>query len=316
MKLKTLAILLIILALPAHATNITIASGSCPGTSDLLTTLTNLPGCIAEAIINTLASGFVYTVDQFLTASFNFIAATPTLTWFCTPYNNVMAIIESLYAIAFMALGLFYIFRSTDVEGRLAAKEWLKNIFFLMLLLSFSFKLFDILVSINSYLTTSFLASVSREVFNPSVAFGSLVFAFVILITSVFVLGLTFMTLLARYLLIPFLLLLFPIAIFLYFLPFTKQWGSAFLKMIVSIIFMSSLDALLIMALSMLFNTPDPNLASGFIKGMAIMLGFSLIGLLNVFVFLSALFTLVGAATNSLGSAKYIAAGIVGKVIL
>ncbi len=316
MRAATLLFLFVLFSGFSYASNFTIGNSSCTGSNDLLATLTNLPGCITESFIGTFTSGFAYAIDQFLSASFNFIAATPDLHWFCTPYNNVMSIIESLYTLAFMGLGLFYIFRSTDVEGRLAAKEWLKNIFLMILALSFSFQIFEVMVSVNSYLTTSFLSYATRDVFNPATAFASLAFAFIILSTATFVLLLAFLTLLARYLLIPFLLLLFPISIFLYFIPFTKEWGLTFLKLIVSVVFMTAFDALLIMALSLLFSTPDPNLASGFIRATAIILGFSLIGILNFFLFLSSLFSLIGAATKSLGPVRYLIAGIIGKAIL
>jgi len=316
MRLVFLLVVFVALAGFSHASNFTITNSTCNGGGDLLATMTNLPGCIVESFFSTLTSGFAYTIDQLLTTSFNFIAAAPDLHWFCTPYNNVMAIIESLYTLAFMGLGLFYIFRSTDVEGRLAAKEWLKNIFFMILALSFSFQIFGIMISVNSYLTTSFLSYATQDVFNPSTAFGSLIFAFIILMTAVFVLLLAFLTLLARYLLISFLLLLFPISIFLYFIPFTKEWGSTFMRLIVSVVFMTSLDALLVMALSLLFSTPDPNLASSFVRGIAIILGFSLIGVLNAFLFLTSLFSLLGTATKALGPIRYLIAGVIGKVIL
>jgi hypothetical protein len=314
LKLRYFVLLLFILLIaPAHASSFSIGDSGCSEDDSILSIIKNLPSCVVNSFIGTFASGFGYAIDEFLASSFNLIAAVPDLHWFCTPYNNVMAMIESLYVLAFMGIGLFYIFRSTDVQGRLAAKEWLKDIFLMILVLSFSFQIFEIMVSLNTYMTTSFLSYATKDVFNPAVAFSSLVFAFIILLTSVFVLLITFLTLLARYLLIPFLFILFPFSVFLYFIPFTKEWGSAFLKLIVSVVFMTTIDALLIMALSFLFSTPDPNLASGFIRAMAIILGFSLVGILNIFLFLSSLFSLINTAS---GSIKYIVAGVIGKAVL
>jgi len=311
--MKAIILGLILLSI-AHA-EFNVTNSTCTSSPDLLTTLNNLPGCITESVLGTFTSGFAYSIDQFLSASFTLIAATPDLHWFCTPYNNIMSIIESLYSLAFIALGFYYVFRSTDIEGRLAAKEWLKNLVMMIAILSFSFELFDILVSLNSYLTLSFLQYASQDVFSPSIAFTSLVFAFFVLSTSSFIVWLAFMTILAHYLLTPFLLLLFPISIFLYFMPFTKEWGTVFLKLIVSVVFMSAIDALLIMSLSILFSSPDPNLANSLIRGMTIILGFSLIGVLNLFIFLAAVFSIIGTATSSLGPIRYLIAGLIGRLI-
>ncbi|VVB59843.1 Uncharacterised protein [uncultured archaeon] len=308
-----LLVLFVFLASPAHASSFSVDGGGCSGNDSIISLIKNMPGCVVNSFIGTFTSGFGYTIDQFLTSSFDLISAVPNLLWFCTPYNNVMAMIESLYTLAFMGLGLFYIFRSTDVEGRLAAKEWLKDIFMMILILSFSFQIFEILVSLNTYMTTTFLSFATKDVFNPVASFGSLVFAFIILLTAVVVLLLTFLTLLARYLLIPFLFILFPFSIFLYFIPFTKEWGAAFLRLIVSVVFMTTIDALLVMALSFLFSTPDPTLASGVIRAVAIILGFSLIGILNILLFISSFLSLINTAG---GSIKYIVAGVIGKAVL
>jgi hypothetical protein len=141
---------------------------------------------------------------------------------------------------------------------------------------------------------------------NIHVVASSLIFASVLSLNFLTAAGLTFFTLISRYLLIPFLLLLFPIAIFLYFMPFTREWGAFIIKFIIIIIFMTSVDAILISALSYLFSAADPAISGGFTQGIALMLGFGLIGFVNVLIYVIATFSLVSAFMRILNTAMSI----------
>ena len=301
--------LLIILAF------IACASATCGG-NDTLSIITNLPGCMIDSLLSTVSSGLSQTVNQLIPSTLSLIGASPSLSWFCGPYNNVMAVIESLYSLAFMGTGLYFILASVDVDGRLKAKDWMKNLFLMVLFLSVSFPLFQLMLSLNSSITSSFITQSTKGLFVLPAMAGSAIFAIVILSSGIFLLMLTFGTLLGRYLLIPFLFLFFPVSIFLYFVPFTKEWGETFLRLIISVVFMSSIDALFILALAALLQSPDPTLADSFIRTMAILLGLSLIGVLNLVIAILAILSVIGAATSSLGPVKYLIAGAVGSVIL
>ncbi|VVC03593.1 Uncharacterised protein [Candidatus Burarchaeum australiense] len=309
MNWKTIAILAFLLLLPTASASIDVQlpTSACSGQSDILAVLNNLPGCIAESIFTMIASGLIYSSQQFLNSALSFISASPDPNWFCGPYNNVMAILETLYSLALMGVGLYYVVQASDVEGRIKAKTWLKDVFFMIVVLTFSFYIFDALLSLNHYLTASFLSESTKDIFNTNISFASIIFALVILLGVLFAAMLTFMTLLIRYLLIPFLLLMFPIAIFLYFMPFSKAWGRAFLKAIVIIVFMSTVDALFLYGLATLLNVGDSNLAEPFVRAMAIVLGFALVGLLNIALFLMAIMAVVNQTFDSLGSLKWLA---------
>ena len=275
--------------------DLTISSSSCPDTASFLQVLYNLPTCIVEKFFSSLVTGFVYSASQFLNNALTFIVTGPNLDSFCTPYAQVMHVIESLYTIALMGLGAYYVATSADPEKRAKAKLWIQNIFFVIIILAFSFNIFKMIIELNQYVTTSIYSTSFSDILNIRVVASSLVFGFVLSANFVTAAGLTFLTLLSRYLLIPFLLLLFPIAIFLYFMPFTKEWGSFLLKFIIIIVFMTSIDAILISGLSYLFSSADPLLSSGFTQGIALMLGFGLIGFVNVLIYVIATFSLISA---------------------
>ena len=302
--LKYLIALLVICSVGFSASiNVTVTGQSCPNNADFLQVIYNLPTCITESFFSSLVSGFVYSAQQFLINSLNFIITGPNLDTFCTPYSQVMSVLESLYTIALMGVGAYYISSAANVEKRVKAKLWIQNILYLIIILAFSYSIFGMIVELNQYITTSIYNASFSNLLNIQTVFSSLIFATTLSLIFVMAALLTFMTLLTRYLMIPFLLLLFPIAIFLYFLPFTKDWGLFLLKFSIIIIFMTSIDAVLILGLSYLFNSGDPNLTGGFVQGIALMLGFGLIGFVNVLIYLIAAFSLVSVGLRVLNAA-------------
>ena len=302
--LKNMILLLVIFSV-AYSTSIdfTVQNQSCPDNANFLQVIFNLPTCIVERFFSSIVDGFVYSAKEFLENSLNFIVTGPNLDLFCTPYTQIMRILESLYTLALMGVGAYYIATAADVEKRAKAKLWIQNLLYLIIALAFSFSIFQMIVELNQYITTSIYDTSFSNLLNIQVVFSSLVFAMVLSFNFLSAAALTFFTLITRYLMIPFLLLLFPIAIFLYFLPFTREWGLFLLKFIVIILFMTSIDAILILGLSYLFNSGDPALAGGFVQGIALMLGFGLIGFVNVLIYLIAGFSLVSVVSRVLNSA-------------
>lgn len=275
-----------------------LAHSSCPDTASFLDVLYNLPTCIVEKFFTSLVSGFVYSAQQFLENSLNFIITGPNLDSFCTPYSQVMRVLESLYTLALMGVGTYYIASAAEPERRVTAKYWIKNIFFAIILLTFSFSIFKMVVELNQYITTSSYSTSFSDLLDIRIVFSSLIFASVLSVNFVMAAGLTFITLLVRYLMIPILLLLFPIAIFLYCMPFTKQWGEFLLKFTLLIVFMTSIDAVIVLGLNYVFASSDPTITSGFVQGMALMLGFGLIGFVNSLIYAIATISLISGFTR------------------
>jgi len=312
MNYSALALFFFFLSGLVHADGLEFDFSGCSGSDDLLNTLTNLPGCIVETFFAFIVSGLIAAIQGFIEASFQFLFSSPNPMLFCEPYNAILVVLESLFSIVLMGLALMFIMRSNDVEGRLAAKKWLENLCVMIIFLSFSFHLFQVMLDFNTYLSTSFASESMIDIFTPSASFTSAIFALLMLFLIAIQLVLTYITLLLRYILIPFLLLLFPIAIFLYFIPLTQSWGKTFLKMIAIIVFMTSLDALILLGLAALFNTADPNLASPLVKAFAILFGFGALGFINVLLFLKAF---MSVATKSKVLTGVIGFAIFSKVL-
>ena len=181
--MKTISFLLLLCAcLSAQTVNITVTQSVCTNSGDLIAVLQNLPACTAEAFFSFLFNGLIISVQTLLSSTFSLILAVPDMNWFCAPYNAIMAIIESLYTLLIMGLGLFYILRSTDVEGRMAAKRWLQGIFLMVVALTFSFYIFQMLIDINQAIATNLLNQATLDFFNVQASIPDFVFAIVILL--------------------------------------------------------------------------------------------------------------------------------------
>jgi len=258
----------------------------CQPSSDIFESIENFPSCMFEQFLTLLTNGLIETTKTFADAGFALILANPKAEWFCAPFQIVMGIIESLYIILLLGVGLFYIARATNVEGRITAKKWLKNIFFMMLLLSFSFPIFKIILELNHSLSETILEQANLNFLNAEGSFTDFIVALSVLFVFSFMAILSFFTLLIRYIFLPFLLLLFPISIFLYFIPITGDFGKFLLKTIFLVVFMTTVDSLLILGFSFLFNTADPIFANPFIRSMSVVSSLASIALVNVSIFL------------------------------
>ena len=300
--MKTASFLLLLCAcLSAQSVNITVTQSVCTNSGDLITVLQNLPACIAESFFNFLFNGLIITVQTLMNTTFSLLLAIPDLSWFCAPYNAVMAILESLYVLLMMGLGLFYVVRSTDVEGRMVAKRWLQGIFLMVVALTFSFYLFKMLIDVNQAIASNLLNQATLDFFSVQASIPDFVFAIVVLLFFVMSSTFAFFTLLIRYLMIPFLLLLFPFSLFFFFIPVTEGFGKFLLKLTCLIVFMTSIDALLILGFFTLFGASDPNLANPFLRAMASIAALASISLANITIFIIALLMVISQGLKLIG---------------
>jgi len=278
---------------------------------DLIWAINQLPGLIVNAFFAFLVAGLMASTQQLVDASFHFLFSAPDPSLFCTPYNAVLSILESVYSVLLMGLALYFIARATDVSGRVAAKRWLERMIVMIVVLSFAYPFFETMLDFNTYLATNLASSSMAVLFRSPGSFASAILALVLLFPLISMLMLTFMTLVARYLLIPFAFLFFPIAIFLYFIPATESWGRTFLKIIFSLVFMTAFDSLVLLGLSALANAHDPNLAYAFTSSFIMLLGFGAIGVLNLALFVMAIFSVVSQSKTVL---TVIGIGVISKV--
>ena len=293
MKCTTLFLSLAFLAILSPMAHADSGNSTIIDFSGVISAINNLPGSMVDSFFSYTVSGLVDSTRQLVDIAFGFMFSSPDPMWFCNPYNGIMSIVETLYSLVLMGLALYFILRSNDAEGRANAKKWLENMLVMIVVLAFSFQIFQVMLNLNTYLAASFANDSMKSIFSGPMSFPSAVFALVVLLPSMAGMMLTVVTLLMRYLLIPFLLFLFPVAIFLYFVPLTEKWGRAFLSIIAAIVFMTTFDALVLLGLSSLFNSPDPTLAAPLARALAVLFGFAALGIVNLLIFVLAILSII-----------------------
>ena len=312
MKRFLLLLLLIgfVFAQGNNSTNSSSGSDSPPSApvidlTPLINALTALPLQIVSAFFSFVVDGLSLSVVSLRDATLKFMFSSPDVGFLCGVYNGVLAMIDSLFALVMMGLALFFILRSGDVEGRMEAKKWMENMIVMAVVLAFSFQIFGSLLNFNTYLTNSLATQSMGSIFGPPKNPSSVIFAFLMLSTTGALGILTFLTLLLRYIMIPFMLLLFPVAIFMYFIPPLQGWGKTFLKIILVCIFMTTADALVMVGLAAMFGSSDPILSDSIVRSFAALIGFGALGLVNVALVVMALISILlpigNAAVKSAG---------------
>ncbi|VVB69982.1 Uncharacterised protein [uncultured archaeon] len=265
-------------------------SGSNSGTDNtgVISAITDLPAKIGTSVVNSAKNSIYEDVQnssqEMLTKTFAFVFQTPDLKSFCVPFTSIMNLITGLYGLFLLLIGVYFVLGSMDVEDRIRAKKYFRNFIIVMAVLSLSFYFYQLLLGINNYITGYVSQNfVVNNIFSFPPNIGNSFLVIFLLIFSMLMMLFVGLSLLIRYLLIPFLLLVFPIAIVLFVLPFTREFGKTILKVTLITIFMTSIDALFLYASSFLFS--GDTLGSGIMKVIAVIASFALLSFLNLFLY-------------------------------
>ncbi len=260
-------------------------SGVLTAVNGVFNAIQNLPQNISNSFITSFKTstqnGLAGASQTLMNKTFDFIYVTPDLASFCGPFNLIMGILTGLYTIFLLLIGAYFIFGSVDVESRIKAKKYLRNFIIALALLSLSFYFFELLLKLNGFVVSQIGQVTIDQAFRIPSGVGGFVLSFLTLIFSIILMLFVNATLFIRYILIPFLLLLFPVALLLLFVPGTKNFGKSILKLTFLTIFMGAIDALFLLAFTTLASAQSGTL-SDFTQMFITIAGFALLFFLNV----------------------------------
>lgn len=211
-------------------------------------------------------------------------------------FSSVWAIIiymlSMFYAFLIIYSGFMFITSGYDASKREKAKEWLKNIIIMIILIQGSFFIYQLFLDLSSTMTASTLTLTSPNFFllnvdnNASIGLQLILGGF-FLVTLLF----TSLFLVIRYAIVGVGVILFPLSIFFYFIPALKPYGLLILNFLGVSIFITFLDAILIIGFSQLMALDSfSNLK------MLVMIACFLI--INIVMFFLMFFSIVKAAWN------------------
>jgi len=201
---------------------------------------------MVKTIINAPIKPLVSLIKDMLSAVVN-------LDLFKSLWAIILYTLSLFYSLLLLYSGVNFMISGYDMVKREKAKEWLKNMVLIMVLVQASFFFYKVLIELSSILTTAILNMISNEFF--LITFNSLI-EIIFYLIYLAILIITSLILIIRYLVVSFGVVFFPIGIFLYFIPFTKDYGRMILNFLIVNIFLSFSNAVILLCCSKLIEIP------------------------------------------------------------
>jgi len=268
--------------------------------------LTNLASCIPEKIYDFILTLINAPLEPLLNLIKLLLESSPSIELFHGVWAIILYCLSLFYGLLFLYSGYQFLFSGHNVIKREMAKEWLKNTVIMITLIQASFYLYSLIVDLGSIMTSAVLSMVDEKFFLLTADnILNIGLEFLLVGTYAIILFVTMLLLAMRYLIVAFGVLFAPIGIFCYFIPPLKSYGKLILNILGMSIFITFIDAVIILACSQLITIP-------------LFESFKIIVMINCFILVNLLFLMLtkhiiskssfsDGAENMAQAVKYIA---------
>jgi len=240
--------------------------------------LSDLPSNVLNSFTGFFRGELISFLNPLLSLAKLFITSNPDPNLMLGLWKTIVLIISFFYLLLFLVVGFMFLFSSFDSSRRLKAKEWLKGGILIVIGVNASFLLYSLFLSLSAGIAGFLWANELDPLFTPS-ALSAL--NLILLGVYSFNVMLAFITFFIRYLVLLIGVVLFPIAIFFYFIPPLKAWGKLFFEILFAMALMQVIDVIVFIGASMVWkqfiSIPD-------IIGIAPAMAFILIAVINAFI--------------------------------
>lgn len=254
--------------------------------------LNSIPDQVLGVFGNAFKGSLISFNDPLMQLSQALLTSNPDPNGLYNWWQSIILVISSFYLLLFLVIGFMFLFSSLNPEKRMEAKEWLKNVFMMIVLVNLSFVLYTILLQLATAITQFMLISGFQNFFDPN-TFSNM--GAVLLLLYGLAVFLTSITLFVRHVFLLLGVVLFPIAIFLYFIPPLKVWGKMLFNLIGIALFMQFLDVVIFVASNQAMTQLAGNVGANIVP----VLAFTLIFLLNILLMFYAAAKSVFTATEN-----------------
>ena len=213
--------------------------------------VTNLPGDIANAVLDSLKQIVVDFVTPLLDLAKTFITVNPNPENYESYWQAIIVLISAFYLLIFLVVGVKFVMGSYDEAQRMEAKEWAKKAILIVVLCNASLLIYSLILNVGSA-TSLYLWDGSYEQLFQIQNLSALNLILIIFFAIAVLIALV--TLFIRYLLVLVGIMAFPIGLFLYFIPPVQAYGKIILNTIGIVIFLQFFDVLVLVASSLLLN--------------------------------------------------------------
>jgi hypothetical protein len=217
--------------------------------------LTNLGSCIVEKMLDAVMIILNAPLIPLLWLIQNLLTADVGISIFHHIWLIVKYMISFFYIFFILYAGYVFLTSSANPIKRAHAKDVLKNLIIIVVLVQGSYYIYDLLINIGSNMSSYLIGMIDPEFFlltADNITNVGLQFLFALWYG--FTLFTTVLFLVFRYIVVAIGVIFFPIGIFCYFIPPLKGYGKFIINMHVIMIFIAFFDLLIIWACSLLLN--------------------------------------------------------------
>ena len=219
--------------------------------------LTNLASCIPEKIYEFFIGILNLPIKPLLYFIKKLIGEPVSIDIFQGIWAIIIYVLSMFYGLLFIYSGFNFLFSGLDVVRREMAKEWLKNTVIMIVLVQASFYLYDLFLQLVSTMTSAVLTMVNEHFFMITADnIVNIGLEFLLVPAYVFVLLITVIVLSARYIVVAIGAVFIPMGVFLYFIPPLRSYGKFILHFLGMLGAIAFIDAIIILACSMLIEIP------------------------------------------------------------
>ncbi len=271
--------------------------------------LLNLASCIPEklygffiSVLNAPLKPLLGFIKSLLTEPVNIKVLAPI-------WAIILYVLSIFYGLLLLYAGMNFMFSGHNEVKRAKSKEWFQNVFLMILFTQMSFFLYAMILDVSSLLTAGMMNLVNEEFFlltADNIINIGLQFFFALF--YVLTLLLTMLILMIRYLTVAIGVVLFPIGIFLYFIPPVQDYGKLILNYLGICIFIGFFDSVIFLVASQLIQIQIfENMKIMVMIGTFSMANLLMLYLLFFSIIKSALKTTASVARPIVSVAKYFA---------
>jgi len=243
--------------------------------------ITNFITCLPQKFFEFLIGILNAPIKPLLSFVKSLLTEPINISRFLSLWVIILYAISMFYGLLMFYAGFNFMISGHDVIKRAKAKEWFQNIFIMIVLIQASYFLYSLVIDIGSMLTAGIVNMIDQDFFlltADNIINIGLQFLFAVFYG--FVLIITALILILRYLIVAVGIVFVPIGIFLYFVPPLNSYGKLILNFLGVCIFVTFFDALIFLVSSKII---DIGIFASF-KILVMIASFSIANLLMIYL--------------------------------
>jgi len=245
-------------------------------------TLGGLPLDIFSIFKNSAKNSLFAFNTSLLSLAKELISANPDPQLMFGWWQSIVTIISCFYLLVFLVIGFAFMINGHSVVKREQAKEWLKNAVMMIIGVSVSFYLYQLILELSSGITKFLWVTGFEQFFEPSIFAGA---GILLLLLFSCTIALSLITLFLRYVFLLMGVVLFPIGIFLYLTPKFDNWGKIIFNFLGVMLATQFIDVIVLIATQQALLQLGGNAGASFV----LPLGFLIITITNIAIILYAI---------------------------